>query len=203
MLVVGLTGGIGCGKSTVAAEFAALGVPVIDTDHLAHTLSHPPSPALPLICQRFGEQACLDDGSLNRSFIRERVFANPQARRELEAIMHPLILSGVQDWLATLPASTPYAVVVVPLLFEIPSFRALMDRVLVVDCDEQEQVRRVERRSQLSVEAIRAIMAAQMPATQRRKLADEIINNDQSPEILRRNVEKLHHKLLMQAKSPL
>jgi len=203
MFVVGLTGGIGCGKSTVAAEFAALGVPVIDTDHLAHTLSHPPSPALPLIRQRFGEQACLEDGSLNRSFIREHVFANPQARRELEAILHPLILAGVQDWLATLPASTPYAVVVVPLLFEIPSFRALMDRVLVVDCDEQEQIRRVERRSQLSVEAIRAIMAAQMPATQRRKLADEIINNDQSPEILRRNVEKLHHKLLMQAKSPL
>jgi len=201
MFVVGLTGGIGCGKSTVAAEFAALGVPVIDTDQLAHALGAPTSPALPLIKQQFGEQAVLADGALNRAFIRDRVFADPQARRDLEAIMHPLILNGVKDWLAALPRFSPYAIVVVPLLFESPAFLDLVDQTVAVDCDEEEQIRRVNQRSGLAVETIRAIIAAQMPAAKRRDLADEIIGNRQSREALRLCVEKLHQKLALLAQT--
>lgn len=202
MLIVGLTGGIGSGKSTVAAEFAALGVPVIDTDHLAHALSHPPSPALSPIQQRFGREALLPDGSLNRAFLRDQVFADPEARADLESIMHPLILDGVRDWLADLPASTDYAVVVIPLLFENPRFQALVQRTIAIDCDEQEQIRRVMLRSGLPAEAVRAIIAAQMPAERRRALADDVINNNQNTEALCLFVEKLHQKLVMQAKTP-
>jgi len=201
MFVVGLTGGIGCGKSTVAAEFAALGVPVIDTDQIAHALGVPPSPALSLLEQRFGERALLSDGALNRAFIRDCVFADSQARRDLEAIMHPLILNEVKRWLTALPAATPYAIVVVPLLFENPAFVALMDHTVAVDCDEEAQIRRVGLRSGLSEETIRAIIAAQMPGAKRRELADEVIGNQHSREALRPCVEKLHQKLTLLAQT--
>lgn len=201
MWVVGLTGGIGSGKSTVAAEFESLGVPVIDTDHLAHQLTRPPSPALALIRARFGEQALLPDGALDRAYIRERVFTDPVARQDLEAILHPLILDGVRGWLAGLPASCAYAIVVVPLLFETPSFHALADFSIAVDCDEDAQIARVALRNGLDEASIRGIIQAQMSAGERRKNADAIISNNASLQTLRQSVENLHHKLLLLTKN--
>ena len=189
MFTVGLTGGIGSGKSTVADCFAALGVPVIDTDVIARDLTAPargtppdaaegslPSsgePAgVPLAGARpaggaaleeiravFGETVMQADGTLDRAALRRRVFADSAARRQLEAILHPRIRQVVGDRLATL--SAPYALVVIPLLVETGGYRDMLNRVLVVDCPEDVQIARVKARSGLAHEEIKAILAAQ------------------------------------------
>ncbi|KZE31508.1 dephospho-CoA kinase [Crenobacter luteus] len=175
--IVGLTGGIGSGKSTVARLFADLGVPVVDTDDVAHALTGPGGAAMPALVAAFGDAVRRADGALDRAAMRDRVFADPAARARLEGILHPLILAESRRRLAEL--SGPYAVLVVPLLFETPAFLAEVATTLLVDADEDKQIERVVARSGLAPDAVRAIMAAQLPREERRRRADAVIvNND-------------------------
>ena len=218
MFTVGLTGGIGSGKSTVAGCFAALGVPVIDTDVIARDLTAPargtPPDARPAgglgaapggaaleeIRAVFGETVMQADGTLDRAALRRRVFADSAARRQLEAILHPRIRQVVGDRLATL--SAPYALVVIPLLVETGGYRDMLNRVLVVDCPEDVQIARVKARSGLAQDEIQAILAAQAGRAERLAVADDIIVNTATPEALRAEVAALHQRYLALAAAP-
>jgi dephospho-CoA kinase len=189
MLVVGLTGGIGSGKSTVAERFARLGVPVIDTDVIARDLTAPGGAALAEIRATFGDAVMRADGTLDRSALRRRVFADEAERRRLEAILHPRIRQSVEAALAALDA--PYALVVIPLLVETGSYQDLLDRVLVVDCPEAAQLERVMARSGLAREEVAAILAAQAGRAERLAAADDILVNTAAPEALDSEVEAL------------
>jgi len=173
-LVVALTGGIGSGKSAVADEFAARGVPVTDTDRISHAITAPGQPGHAAVLAEFGPGFRLPDGTLDRARLRGLVFGDPAARTRLEAILHPLIRDAarreVGGW------ASPYGLLVVPLLFERgggPHF----DRVLVVDCPEDQQVRRVVARSGLPAAEVRAIMATQLPRAKRLARADDVLDN--------------------------
>jgi dephospho-CoA kinase len=189
MLVVGLTGGIGSGKSTVARLFEAKGVPVIDADQIARDLVQPGQPALNEIRQAFGDVIDAGTGCLDRRHLAERVFADPAARRRLESILHPRIRRIMQHRVARL--QSPYAILVIPLLLEAGQ-TDLVDRVLVVDLPEAEQLRRVEQRDQRDEAQIRAIMANQVPRLQRLQAADDIIDNAGGMDELRRQTNRLH-----------
>lgn len=194
MFAVGLTGGIGSGKSTVAECFAALGVPVIDTDVIARQLTTPGSEALIAIRTAFGEAVMQPDGTLDRAALRRRVFADAAARRQLEALLHPRIRQAVEQALAALTA--PYALIVIPLLVETGSYRDVLNRVLVVDCPEALQIARVMARSGLSPDEANAILAAQASRAERLAAADDVIVNTASPEALRSQVATLHQRYL-------
>lgn len=198
MLSIGLTGGIGSGKSTVSALFARLGVPVLDTDLIARQLVEPGQPALEEIHTRFGPQVLTPDGRLDRAALRERVFADPEQRGALEGILHPRIRAAVRE--AREGLSAPYCVVVIPLLFE-SGQRELVDRILVVDVPEAEQVRRTRARDGLSEATVRAIMAAQVPRAVRLEGADEVISNDGDEAALEARVHELHRRYLRLAAS--
>ncbi|SMF37933.1 dephospho-CoA kinase [Pseudogulbenkiania subflava DSM 22618] len=192
--VVGLTGGIGSGKTAAARYFAAQGVVVVDTDELSHALTAPGGRAMPMLVARFGPDFQRADGALDRLRMRELVFRQPSARRELEAILHPMIL---EDSLAALAkARGAYAVLVVPLLFESQAYRDVVDRTLLIDCDKEVQVARVMQRSGLSESQVRAIMATQMPREDKRRLADDIIDNSGSLSELALQVEAKHRYYL-------
>lgn len=194
MFTVGLTGGIGSGKSTVADCFAALGVPVIDTDVIARELTAPGGAALEAIRAVFGATVMQTDGTLDRAVLRRRVFADSAARHQLEAILHPRIRQGVAQKLATLTA--PYALIVIPLLVEAGGYRDVLNRVLVVDCPEAVQIARVMARSGLAHGEIKAILAAQAGRAERLAVADDIIVNTLSLEALRAEVAALHQRYL-------
>jgi len=174
--VVGVTGGIGSGKSTVAGLFQELGAGIVDTDAIARELTLPGQPALRRIAERFGTEYLDTDGTLNRAKLRRLVFVEPGARNDLEAILHPLIGDQVRKRVQACDA--PYVLVLIPLLAETGAYRDLLRRVLVVDCDEQLQVQRTMERSGLSADEVRAIMAAQASRSARLALADDIIVND-------------------------
>lgn len=174
-LVVGLTGGIGSGKSAVASAFRALGVPVVDADEIAHELSAPGRVGHAAVVEAFGTSVLAADGTLDRARLRERAFADGGFRERLEAALHPPIRAEIARRVAAWRA--PYGVLVVPLLLERGGTAALVDRVLVVDCPEDEQVRRVVRRSGLAPEAVRAIMATQLPRATRLARADDVLDN--------------------------
>lgn len=174
--IVGLTGGIGCGKSTVEQLFAGLGIPCVDTDHIARSLTVAGGAAMPLLEAGFGSQVLMADGALDRVAMRRLVFADANARAKLEGILHPLILSESKRQLAGLQA--PFVLLAVPLLFETPAYRALVDRTLVVDCDPALQRERVMHRSGLSADEVDAIVAAQMSRAERLALADDVIENN-------------------------
>jgi dephospho-CoA kinase len=180
--VVGLTGGIGSGKTAVADAFAALGVEIIDTDALAHALSAVGQPGFAAIHDAFGEGILRLDGAIDRDALRRLVFADAAARSRLEDALHPLIgaevARRVEQW------SGAYGVIVVPLLLERKGVRSLVDRVLVVDCPEEEQVRRVVARSALSPAEVRAIMATQLDRRQRLASADDILDNAGTPDAI-------------------
>ena len=173
-LVVGLTGGIGSGKSAVANAFAASGIDITDSDALAHALTAPGEPGYEAVLAAFGPEYRRPDGTLDRAALRSRVFADQPARERLEAILHPLIRAAarreVESW------KSPYGLLVVPLLFERGNLSAV-DRVLVVDCPEDEQVRRVMARSGLTEAEVRAIMATQLPRSARLARADDTLDN--------------------------
>ena len=190
MFTVGLTGGIGSGKSTVADCFAAHGVPVIDTDVIARDLTAPGGAALEAIRSAFGETVMRADGGLDRAALRRRVFADAGERRRLEAILHPRIRRAVEQARAALTAS--YALIVIPLLVETGGYRDLLNRVLVVDCPEELQVARVMARSGLAHDEVTAILAAQAGRAERLAAADDVIVNTASPEALRSQVTALH-----------
>jgi dephospho-CoA kinase len=196
MLIVGLTGGIGSGKSSFCAAFSRLGVPVIDTDNIAHQLSHPNSNANKLVAQQFGTQSLLADGSLNRAWLRELIFNTPEKRIQLEAIFHPLILQKTQEQIHQVRGMHNYCLLAVPLLFETPAFQQLVDYSIVIDCDEDEQIKRVMQRSQLSDAEVKKIISAQMPRNQRNTLADYVISNNDSLASIDEKVSQMHNFLL-------
>lgn len=200
MLVIGLTGGIGCGKSSAASLFAALGAAVIDTDAIAHELTAKDSPALAAIVKQFGNAYRLPDGNLDRVKLRQLIFSDPVAKSRLEAILHPLIRKGVLARMAQVQA--PYLLLAVPLFFETGAYRDLVDRVLVIDCDESQQVARTTTRSGLSAEEAQAIMASQIPRGERLRQASDILPNFGDPEHLENCVKNLHHQYLQIASSP-
>jgi dephospho-CoA kinase len=200
MFTVGLTGGIGSGKSIVAECFAAHGVPVIDTDVIARQLTLPGSAALDAIRTAFGETVMQADGTLDRAVLRRWVFADAAARHQLEAILHPRIRQSVEQALATLAA--PYALIVIPLLVETGSYRDVLDRVLVVDCPEELRIARVMARSGLAQEEVKAILAAQAGRAERLAVADDVIMNTASPEALRTQVATLHQRYLAFSTTP-
>ncbi|MGH8670586.1 MAG: dephospho-CoA kinase [Burkholderiales bacterium] len=196
-LKIGLTGGIGCGKSTAAAMFKECGTDVIDTDAIAHRLTAPGTQALKTIAATFGADYVLPDGSLDRARLRQRVFNDARDRATLEAMLHPLIRRQVQTDIAA--SLYPYAVIVVPLLLE-TDFHTLVDRVLVVDCDDHTQIERGVARGGLSLDTVRAIMAAQLARPERLRRADDVLNSQGSLDSLRSQVEILHQNYLMLAR---
>jgi len=175
--VVGLTGGIGSGKSTVADLFAALGAVIVDTDVISRELTAENGAAMSEISAEFGSDVVLANGALNRTAMRQLVFSDASAKGRLEAILHPLIRC-VSEVLCAAATTAPYVILVVPLLVESGAYRAQVKRILVVDCDEETQVARVVARSGLKVDEARAIMAAQASRAQRLAAADDVILNN-------------------------
>lgn len=189
MLIVGLTGGIGSGKTTVANLFADLGVPVIDTDILAREVTDIGTPALNDISKHFGKTILNQDGSLNRAKLRELIFANDNERVWLQNVLHPLILNSAQTKLTELRA--PYAIVVIPLLLESDPIH-FIDRILVVDTSEENQIQRTMSRDKSNETAVKAILNTQINRQSRLAKAHDIIQNDGSLDHLKQQVEKLH-----------
>lgn len=194
---VGLTGGIGSGKSAVAELLAGHGAAIIDTDQIAHALTAPGGAAIPQIAASFGDNFLTSEGALDRAAMRARVFSDPAAKRQLEGILHPLI--GQQTLIEAERAPGSYLVFVVPLLVESGRWKDRVDRVLVVDCSEALQLERVMRRSQLPAEQVRAIMASQASREQRLAVADDVIVNDQPLNVLGQAVAALHQRYLAMA----
>lgn len=197
---VGVTGGIGSGKSSAAALFAERGAGIVDTDDIAHELTRPGGRAMPAIIKAFGPGIAAADGSLDRAAMRQRVFADPAQRKVLEGILHPLIRVEARDRVNT--SQAPYVMLVVPLLLESSGYPDLVQRVLVIDCEESLQVRRTMQRSALTEEAVRAIMAAQLPRQQRLARADDVLLNNGDLSQLRSQVERLHERYLALAATP-
>jgi dephospho-CoA kinase len=187
---VGLTGGIGCGKSTVADLFAARGASVIDTDQIAHSLTAPHGAAMAALVEEFGADYATHEGALDRAKMRALVFADPGARSRLEAILHPRIREATAA--ASLLATGAYLIFVVPLLIESGTWRERVTRVLAIDCPEEVQIARVMARNGLPESQVRAIMAAQVTRAQRQAAADDIILNDDGLDALLPQVERLH-----------
>lgn len=191
MLRIGLTGGIGSGKSTVAAMFAQRGVPVIDTDEIARETLAAGSDGYTAVIREFGESVLDRTRNIDRAKLRERVFDDPNARRRLEDILHPRIRADVEARMARL--RSPYCVVVVPLLVE-TNFIDLVDRVLVVDADEEQQITRAMARSRLPRAAVQKVLAAQSPRPARLAQADEVITNNADLAALEAQVDALDRR---------
>ncbi|OGA49083.1 MAG: dephospho-CoA kinase [Betaproteobacteria bacterium RIFCSPLOWO2_12_FULL_62_58] len=195
---IGLTGGVGSGKTSAARIFQELGAAVVDTDEIAHDLTRPGGAAVAAIRSEFGADYVAADGGLDRAKMRRLVFADAVARKKLEAILHPLIRKDSQARIAA--AQQPYVLVVVPLLLETGAYRELIGRVLVIDCDEERQIARAMKRSALSSDEVRAIMAAQLPRAKRLAAADDVLHNDADLQALRRQAEALHEKYVALAR---
>jgi dephospho-CoA kinase len=187
---VGLTGGIGCGKSTVADLFAARGASIVDTDQIAHALTAPHGAAMPALLAEFGAGFATPEGALDRTKMRALVFADPGARARLEAILHPRIREATAA--AALLATGPYTIFVVPLLVESGAWRERVARILAIDCSEATQVARVMARNGMAEDQVRAIMAAQASRAQRLEAADDVIVNDDGLAALAPQVDRLH-----------
>jgi dephospho-CoA kinase len=190
---VGLTGGIASGKSTVTKFFAALGVPIIDTDQVAREVVEPGQPPLERLVERFGRTILTPDGHLDRPKLREIVFSDPRARADLEALTHPAIGTAVEAWSAA--AGGPYQILIIPLLVE-KNLTSQVDRVLVVDCNEELQIRRLQARDGSTVEQARAILNAQTSRTARLKSAHDVIQNEGDLSAVRDQVSALHTRYL-------
>ena len=191
---IGLTGGIGSGKTTVAGLFALQGAGLVDADEISHRLTTPDQLAIAEIARKFGPQFLTADGSLDRVRMRNLVFADPAARKDLEAILHPLIRQESTRQIRE--SKAPYVVVVVPLLLETGTYRNEMGRILVVDCDPESQIRRVMARSGLSRAEVLSIIASQVSRQERLRKADDIIHNDNGLEALEAQVIPLHRRYL-------
>ena len=198
--VVGLTGGIGSGKSTVADRLAALGASVVDTDEVARHLTGPAGAAMEDLRREFGARYVTREGALDRDAMRTLAFEDPQARSRLEAILHPAIRAESDARIAG--AAGPYVVVVVPLLFESRGYLDRVVRTLVVDCPEESQVSRTMARSGLAESQVRAIMAAQWPRWRRLQAADDVIWNGGAPEALAAQCERMHRLYADLARKP-
>lgn len=188
--ILGLTGGIGSGKSAVAQHFVDLGVHLVDADHAARWVVEPGRPALAKIVEHFGGDVLQADGQLDRSALRARIFADSDERRWLEALLHPLIGQEIMAYLAR--AESPYAILVSPLLIESGQHR-LTQRVLLVDAPEQLQIQRTIARDQSSAEQVQAILKAQASRSERLQHAHDVLVNDRDLHWLQAEVERLHN----------
>lgn len=199
MFAVGLTGGIGSGKSTVADCFAVRGVPVVDTDLIAHRITAPHGVAMAQIAAQFGPEFVTPDGSMDRARMRALVFGDESARKRLEAITHPLIRSETER--ETREARGPYVIVVVPLLVESGAWKTRVNRVLTVDCSVETQIARVMRRNGFTRDQVLAIIARQATREARLAAADDVVVNDNGAtlETLAHDVDTLHQTYLMLA----
>ncbi|RUO49187.1 dephospho-CoA kinase [Pseudidiomarina donghaiensis] len=193
MFVVGVTGGIGSGKTTVTDLFYQQGIDVVDADVIARGMMNPGSAALEAVKQRFGEQALQPDGGLNRSWLRERIFAHPEDKTWLNNLTHPLVREQLLQQVAQ--AQSPYVILSAPLLIE-NRLTQLCDRVLVVDVSEATQIARTASRDNTNAEQVQAIIAAQASREQRLAAADNVIDNNGAVEELPKHVEKLHELYL-------
>jgi dephospho-CoA kinase len=190
---VGLTGGIASGKSTAAKFFGALGVPIIDTDQLARDVVEPGQPPLERLVERFGRSILTEDGHLDRPALRNIVFSDPMARADLEALTHPAIGAAVEARSAEVGGI--YQILVIPLLVE-KGLGSQLDRVVVVDCDEELQIRRLQARDGSTLEQAHAILNAQASRGARLKAAHDVIKNDGDMSAVRDQVQKLHARYL-------
>jgi dephospho-CoA kinase len=197
--VVGLTGGIGSGKSAAAEEFARLGAAVVDTDAIAHELTRPGGAAIVELRRQFGEQFIDAAGAMDRARMRALAFSDPEAKARLERLLHPMIRAESERRIAA--AGAAYVVHVVPLLVESPGYRDRVSRVLVVDCPPALQIERVRRRSALGDDEIRRIVEAQLPRQERLAAADDVIDNSGSLDALHKQVAALHARYLEQARA--
>lgn len=195
MLVVGLTGGIGSGKSTAAGLFIQHGVAITDTDLIAHTLTAPGQPALKTIAETIGPEYLTSEGTLDRSALRRRVFTDPVARKALESILHPLIRQAAIAELQQ-PVEAPYRIIVVPLLFETEAYRDIVNRTLAVDCPEAMQIEHAMSRGMLTETEVLEVMSAQLPRMERLALADDVIVNDGDLEKLADQIAAIHNKYI-------
>lgn len=192
IFTLGITGGIGSGKTSVSNFFAEFGVDIIDTDIIAHELCKPDGLAIPLISSHFGIEFIQDDGALNRSKMRELVFANSQAKQQLENILHPLIRQQTELMLSQ--STGLYAILVIPLLIESKQWVERLDRILVIDCEEETQIKRVMQRNAFSREQVTKIMSTQVSRHERLQYADDVINAENDFAHIRHQVELLHSK---------
>ena len=190
---IGLTGGIASGKSTAAKFFGALGVPILDSDQIARDVVEPGQPPLDQALERFGPKILTADGHLDRPALRDIVFSDPKARTDLEALTHPAIGAAMEARSAA--AGGPYQILVIPLLVE-KNLAAHLDRVLVVDCAEELQLRRLRDRDGSTPEQVQAILKAQAPRTARLRAADDVIHNDTDMSAVREQVAALHARYL-------
>ncbi len=201
MLIVGLTGGIGSGKSTVANAFAALSVNIIDADEIAHTLVQPNTAILAAISKQFGDDVLLADGSLNRAHLREIVFNDRAALTWLESHLHPLIQATINQRIQQL--NSHYCLVVIPLLIEKKALQATVDRILIIDCPEALQIKRAKIRDGCNEQMIKAIMQQQASRAERLAQADDIIENNTDLASLEQAVLSQHQRYLQLAESKL
>jgi len=188
MLRIGLTGGIGSGKTTVANHFASLGIHIIDADEIVHQLSTPGHQAFDAIIQHFGNEILNADGTLNRQKLSQRVFNNDAERKLLEGILHPAVKAAMQQQIKE--SNSPYCILVIPLLVE-TGYKDLVDRVLVVTADTDKRIEWVKQRNSLSKAQIESIMAAQASDAERNNIADDVIKNTGSLDSLYKQVEDL------------
>ncbi len=198
MLRIGLTGGIGSGKSTVANLFADLAVPIIDTDKIAHDLTKQGNLGYKEIVAHFGDDILTSAGDIDRRKLRHHIFDHPEERKWLEGILHPLIRQTVDNQMSQL--NTPYCIVVIPLLVETGHTDSI-DRILVIDTSEETQIKRTMARDNTNKDAVKKILAAQCTRENRLAVADDVIDNDSNTTNLAEQVEKLHQRYLKLPKS--
>lgn len=197
--VVGLTGGIGSGKSSVSKIFMELGIDVIDTDQIAHELTQTDGKAIPDIRRTFGDEFITEEGALDRKKMRQLVFADNRQRTKLEALLHPLILKETARRIQQ--CHSPYIIIAIPLLFETGDYNHLIQRILVIDCDEHLQITRTIARSNLNSEEVKAIMSSQISRRERLEKADDVIINNQNMDHLSIQITGLHETYLSLSKS--
>lgn len=199
MFCVGLTGGVGSGKSTIAAMLSGRGAGVVDADVISHELTQAGGVAIKPLCAAFGERAIAADGSLDRAHMRNLVFSDPTARRQLEALLHPMIRLAMRERAAAVAGGSPYVVFVVPLLVESGNWRGNVDRVLLVDCSEATQIARVCARTAIDEATARAIISSQASRQQRLSVADDVVMNEAPLGEIERKMERLHRAYLQHA----
>lgn len=190
MLKIGLTGGIGCGKTTVAKVFEQFKAPIIDADTIAHRLVAIGQPALARIQQEFGAEVLNPDGSLNRQILKDLIFSNCKQKEKLESILHPLVYQSIRSELERLNA--PYCIICIPLLFE-TNMTHFVDRILVVDCSVENQIERLQKRDNMTLERIQSIIGSQVSRAFRKEQANDLIDNSKSDNRLAEEVKKLHN----------
>jgi len=194
MMIVGLTGGIGSGKSTVTEQFSKLGVPIIDTDIIAREVVEPEQPAYHAIIKEFGKAVLTKNNQLNRAALKQRIINNESEREILEGILHPIIYQHVESQIQQL--TSEYCIIVIPLLVETGRYMAILDRILVVDVPVAEQIARTSRRDGLDKPVIEKLISIQASREDRLSIADDVIENDKGREELSLAIQEIHAKYL-------